>query len=176
MPRTILLVEDSEDDVFFMVRAFKAAGLVTPLARVENGEKAIDYLTGKAPYDDRARFPLPSLVLLDLKMPFVSGFEVLRWIRNQSCCSKVPVIVFTTSSQERDVETAYELGANAYIVKPDHAEECSDLAALIKRFWLDTNIAPLIKPAEMPAALEAVSASETKNACREGTNQTHYQS
>ena len=96
-------------------------------------------------------------------MPFVSGFEVLRWIRSQSCCSKVPVIVFTTSNQERDVETAYELGANAYIVKPDHAEECSDLAALIKRFWLDTNLAPLIKPVERAVAAEPVSAPETKS-------------
>lgn len=148
MPRTILLVEDSDDDVFFMTRAFKAAGLRTPLARVENGQKAIDYLSGTAPYDDRARHPLPALVLLDLKMPFLSGFEVLRWIRNQSCCIRVPVIVFTTSNEERDVETAYELGANAFIVKPDHAEECSDLAALIKRFWLDTNVPPIIKPAE----------------------------
>lgn len=162
MPRIILLVEDSEDDVFFMTRAFKAAGLVTPLARVENGEKAIDYLAGRPPYDDRARFPFPSLVLLDLKMPFVSGFEVLRWVRSQYC-PKVPVIVFTTSSQERDVETAYELGANAYIVKPDHAEECSDLAALIKRFWLDTNVAPPIKSAGVAVAAEAV-LPETKSA------------
>ena len=164
MPRTILLVEDSEDDVFFLTRAFKAAGLLTPLARVENGEQAIDYLNGKPPYNDRARYPLPSLILLDLKMPFVSGFEVLRWVRTRSCCPKVPVIVFTTSSQERDVETAYELGANAYIVKPDHADECSDLAALIKRFWLDTNVAPPVQTAEPPVPAEMVSA-ETKSGC-----------
>ena len=148
MPRTILLVEDSEDDVFFLTRAFKAAGLITPLARVENGQRAIDYLSGRQPYDDRARFPLPALVLLDLKMPFLSGFEVLRWIRNQSAYARVPVIVFTTSNQERDVETAYEAGANAYVVKPDQPDQCSDLAALIKRFWLDVNIPPPIKAAE----------------------------
>jgi CheY-like chemotaxis protein len=158
MPRTILLVEDSEDDVFFMTRAFTAAGLLTPLARAENGQKAIEYLSGKPPYNDRTRFPLPSLVLLDLKMPFLSGFEVLRWIRSQSPCLRVPVIVFTTSNQERDVETAYELGANAYIVKPDRPEKCSDLAALIKRFWLEANVPPLIKsdgagvPTEVPPA------------------------
>jgi CheY-like chemotaxis protein len=161
MPRTILLVEDSDDDVFFMTRAFKAAGLRTPLARVENGQMAIDYLGGRAPYDDRARHPLPALVLLDLKMPFLSGFEVLRWIRSQSCCTRVPVIVFTTSNQERDVETAYELGANAFIVKPDHAEECSDLAALIKRFWLDVNIPPAIKPADTSARTEVLSTPKT---------------
>ena len=163
MPRTILLVEDSEDDVFFLTRAFKAAGLLTPLARVENGEKAIDYLSGRPPYDDRAFYPLPSLILLDLKMPFVSGFEVLRWVRTWSCCPKVPVIVFTTSSQERDVETAYDLGANAYIVKPDHADECSDLATLIKRFWLDTNLTPPIKPAEVVVPVEAVLTSKPQS-------------
>lgn len=162
MPRTILLVEDSEDDFFFMTRAFKAAGLLTPLARVENGEKAIDYLNGTPPYGDRASHPLPSLILLDLKMPFVSGFEVLRWVRTRSCCPKVPVIVFTTSSQERDVEKAYELGANAYLVKPDHAEECSDLAALIKRFWLDTNVAPPVKPAEAAAIAEGALAPKAQ--------------
>jgi CheY-like chemotaxis protein len=148
MPRTILLVEDSEDDVFFMTRAFKAAGLLTPLAHVENGQKAIDYLSGKQPYKDRTQSPLPSLILLDLKMPFLSGFEVLRWIRSQSAHARVPVIVFTTSNQERDVETAYELGANAYLVKPDHADQCSDLANLIKRFWLDANVPPPVKAIE----------------------------
>src|SRR5262245_38394143 len=102
MPKTILLVEDSEDDVFFMTRAFRTAGMLLPLAHVENGQKAIDYLSGKPPYDDRTQFPLPSLVLLDLKMPFLSGFEVLRWIRNQFSCACLPVIVFTTSNQERD--------------------------------------------------------------------------
>jgi CheY-like chemotaxis protein len=164
MPRTILLVEDSDDDVFFMIRAFKAAGLLTPPARVENGQKAIDYLSGNAPYDDRARHPLPALILLDLKMPFLSGFEVLRWVRSQSCCTKVPVIVFTTSSQERDVETAYELGANAFLVKPDHAEECSDLAALIKRFWLDTNVPPPVKPVEAAVAADSLAASKSDKA------------
>lgn len=163
MPRTILLVEDSEDDVFFMTRAFTAAGLLTPLARVENGQKAIDYLSGKPPYDERTRFPLPSLVLLDLKMPFLSGFEVLRWIRNRSSCARVPVIVFTTSNQERDVETAYELGANAYIVKPDRPEECSDLAALIKRFWLEANVPPPLKPAEAGASTEIASTPKTES-------------
>jgi len=163
MPRTILLVEDSDDDVFFMTRAFTAAGLLTPLARVDNGQKAIDYLSGKPPYDDHTRFPLPSLILLDLKMPFLSGFEVLRWIRNQSGCARVPVIVFTTSNQERDVETAYELGANAYVVKPDHIDECSDLAALIKRFWLDANVPPPLKPAETGAATEISRTPRTEN-------------
>jgi CheY-like chemotaxis protein len=146
MPKTILLVEDSEDDVFFMTRAFKAAGMLLPLARVQNGQEAIDYLSGKPPYHDRAQFPWPSLVLLDLKMPFISGFEVLRWIRHQSPCARMPVIVFTTSNQERDVETAYELGVNAYVVKPDGPDKSSDLADLIKRFWLDVNLSPLVKP------------------------------
>jgi CheY-like chemotaxis protein len=147
MAKSILLVEDNEDDVFFITRAFKAVGMLAHISRVENGQNAIDYLSGKQPYDDRARFPLPSLVLLDLKMPFLSGFEVLRWIRNQSSYCTVPVIIFTSSNQERDVEMAYELGANAYLVKPDQPDQCSDLAHLIKRFWLDVNLPPPIRPA-----------------------------
>ena len=147
MPRSILLVEDNEDDVFFITRAFKAAGLPVSLTRVENGQRAIDYLSQRPPFDDLARFPIPALVLLDLKMPFLSGFEVLRWIRQESRNARVPVIVFTSSNQERDIEQAYELGANAYLVKPDRADACSELAGLIKQFWLEANLPPPVKPA-----------------------------
>lgn len=146
MPKTILLVEDSEDDAFFITRAFKAVGMVSPFSRVEDGQKAIDYLSAKGSYADRARFPMPSLVLMDVKLPFISGFEVLRWIREQSGFPRLPVVMFTSSNQECDVEKAYALGTNAYLMKPNHGEHYSDVAALIKRFWLDANLPPPLKP------------------------------
>ncbi len=145
MPKTILLVEDSEDDAFFVTRAFKASGMISPFSWVEDGQKAIEYLSGTASYADRACFPMPSLVLMDIKLPFMSGFEVLRWIREQSCFPRLPVVMFTSSNQECDVEMAYALGANAYLMKPHHGDHYSDLAALIKRFWLDANLSPSLK-------------------------------
>ncbi len=142
MPKAILLVEDSDDDVFLITRAFKTVGLVTPLLRASNGQDAIDYFTGKGAYADRVKFPIPSLVLLDVKMPFVSGLEVLRWIRGQTPLVALPVVMFTTSNQECDVRSAYASGANAFLVKPARLEECISIADVIKQFWIDANIAP----------------------------------
>src|SRR5688500_16766690 len=113
MPKTILLVEDSEDDVFFAMRAFQDTAAFARVLRVEDGRRAIDYLSGKGPYADRAKFTLPSIILLDIKMPFVTGFEVLQWIREKSSYPRVPVVMFTSSNQTCDVEKAYALGANA---------------------------------------------------------------
>ena len=146
MGKTVLLVEDSEDDIFFARRAFEEAGLLASLNHVEDGQKAIEYLSAKGPYADRMRFPIPSVALLDIKLPFISGLEVLKWIREQSGSPRLPVIVFTSSDQERDVEKAYALGANAYVMKPARAEYYSNLVTLIKRFWIDVNIPPPPKP------------------------------
>ena len=142
MPKTILLVEDNDDDVFFAMRAFNTAGTVAPILRAEDGRSAIEYLSGKGPYSERAKFPLPHVVLLDIKLPFLTGFEVLQWIREESSNPGVPVVMFTSSNQECDIEKAYALGANAYLVKPSQADNFSDLAALIKNFWLDANLPP----------------------------------
>ncbi|HEY0548294.1 MAG TPA: response regulator [Verrucomicrobiae bacterium] len=141
MPKTILLVEDNDDDVFLITRAFKSAGLITPMVRATDGQDAIDYLSGKDRYVDRVKFPMPALVLLDIKMPFISGLEVLRWIRGQPPFAPLPVVMFTTSSQECDVRSAYGSGANAFLVKPARLEECTNIASVIKQFWIDANIA-----------------------------------
>ena len=142
MPKTILLVEDSDDDVFLITRAFKSVGLVTPMVRATDGQDAINYLSGKGDYADRIKFPLPSLVLLDIKMPFISGLEVLRWIRAQAPLAALPVIMFTTSGQDCDVRSAYSSGANAFLIKPARLDECTSIAGVIKQFWIDANIAP----------------------------------
>jgi CheY-like chemotaxis protein len=112
-----LLVEDSEDDVFFMRRAFQEAGLKNPLHVVNDGEEARDYLAGRRHFEDRAKYPLPDMIFLDLKMPGLNGFEVLEWIRKEMR-SNVSVAVLTSSPEEIDYRRARELGADCYLLKP----------------------------------------------------------
>lgn len=112
-----LLVEDNEDDVFFMQRAFKAAALENPLRIVTSGEQAIEYLSGANGYADREKYPLPDMIFLDLKMPGLNGFDVLRWIRSEQK-SDVCVTILTSSPETVDRQKARQLGANSYLVKP----------------------------------------------------------
>jgi CheY-like chemotaxis protein len=140
----ILLVEDNEDDVFFMQRAMKNAEVTQPLKVVRDGQQAIDYLKGAAPYSDRSQNPLPCLVLLDLKMPYKSGHEVLQWIREQPSLKSLIVIILTTSRETRDVQKAYALNANAFLVKPPGAPQLMEMIRSLKEFWLVHNeFAPL---------------------------------
>src|SRR5438874_12976040 len=116
--RIILVVDDNEDDVTLIRRAFERAGLTHRIQSVHSGIEAIAYLDGDPPYKDRFRYPLPDMVLLDIKMPATDGFEVLRWIRQQQELSKLCVVMLTTSDQIRDVNQAYQLGATSFLVKP----------------------------------------------------------
>jgi CheY-like chemotaxis protein len=134
--RAILYVEDEENDVIFMRHAWKKAGVPNLLHVVEDGEQAVAYLAGEGKYASRDEYPLPCLVLLDLKLPKVSGLEVLKWIRQQPAIHLLPVIVFSSSNKPEDVRTAYELHANAYLVKPAHANGLVQLVACLKDFWL----------------------------------------
>jgi CheY-like chemotaxis protein len=115
---SILLVEDDEDDVFLMERAMAKARIDLPMQVTVNGEQAIDYLAGNGKYADRTTYPLPSCVFLDLKLPFVNGFDVLEWIQGQPPLSALPVIILTSSPEERDRQKAGQLGAKGYLVKP----------------------------------------------------------
>ncbi len=124
----ILLVEDNEDDVFLMQHALAGAGVANPVRVVENGQEAIDYLAGAGEYQDRVRHPLPVIVFLDLKLPLVSGHEVLAWIRSQPARESLVVIVLTSSDEPSDVRRAYALGANSYLVKPLDARQLIELA------------------------------------------------
>jgi CheY-like chemotaxis protein len=135
----LLLVEDNEDDAFLMKRSLKSAGVTQPLQVAHDGQEAIDYLAGRGPYEDREQYPLPSVVFLDLKLPFKSGHEVLAWIRNQRNLAQVVVLVLSSSNQPSDLEEAYRLGANSYVVKPAATEELVQWAAAFKRYWLDFN-------------------------------------
>src|SRR6476660_8954029 len=108
---TILLVEDSADDVFFMKRALKIAGTSASIQVAEDGQVAMDYLSGEGAFSNRIEFPLPSLILLDLRMPRVPGFEVLKWLRKKEEFSCLPVVILSSSREESDIKKAYSLGA-----------------------------------------------------------------
>ena len=137
--RAILLVEDNEDDVFLMKRALKGANVVNPLYVVEHGQEALDYLGGAGKFADRDSYPLPVVVFLDLKLPYVSGHDVLAWTRRQKELESLVVIVLTSSNEASDLSRCYALGANSYVVKPPTPEQLEDLAKAFKWYWLEYN-------------------------------------
>jgi CheY-like chemotaxis protein len=134
--RPILYAEDEADDVFFMRRAFEAAGIGHPLRTVADGQEIIAYLSGVGQYADRCEHPLPGLILLDLNMPRTSGFEVLKWIRATPAVSALPILVLTSSNHDSDVQRASLLGANGYIVKPGKPEDLLEIVKAVKAYWL----------------------------------------
>ena len=139
---TILLVEDDPDDVFRIQRAFRKANALSPLEVVTDGEQAIHYLQGQGIYQDRDRYPIPVLVLLDLKLPRFSGFEVLIWLRGKSDLQHLPVVVLTASEYQTDIDRAYALGANSYLVKPPDTDALLEMVKAVDLFWLIFNRPP----------------------------------
>jgi CheY-like chemotaxis protein len=132
---TILLVDDNEDDLFALRRALKKAGIANPQQVVTDGQQAIDYLAGVGQFADRAQFPLPFLVFLDLKMPFRGGFEVLSWIREQPALASMVVIVLTGSDETKDHQRAHALGARSYLVKPPQPADLRAIMESMESFW-----------------------------------------
>jgi CheY-like chemotaxis protein len=151
---TILLVEDNPDDVFFMRRALKAAGIENPLFVAQDGQEAIDYLKRGDQFADRSQFEMPCLIFLDLKLPNLSGHEVLEWLRSQENLRQLVVLVLTTSRERRDIDQAYRNGANAYLVKPSSPPELLQMLVSIKDFWLKYNNFPSA-PGVIPGCSEA---------------------
>jgi CheY-like chemotaxis protein len=134
--RSILLVEDNEDDAFLMERALEHAGIINPIMIVENGQEAVDYLSGQGKFSDRQKYPLPVLIFLDLKLPIKNGFEVLQWVRDQPEFESIQVVVLTSSNEPSDLSKSYDLGANSYVVKPPTAAQLMDMAKAFKWAWL----------------------------------------
>ena len=132
----ILLVEDREEDVFFLRRAFKSAELPHSITHVADGEEAIKYLSREAPYNDDALYPVPDVVVLDLKMPKKDGFEVLQWLREQTALRPAPVVVLTSSERPDDIKKAKDLGARSYYSKPIDFTKLVGVAKDINRRWL----------------------------------------
>jgi len=136
---TILLVEDNPDDAELIEYAFEKAGVANPLVAVADGDAAVDYIGGTGAYADRARHPLPALILLDLKLPRRSGFEVLRFARGQVATRHTPVVVLTSSNQHDDIQRAYEVGANSYLVKPVGRDALIEMVKSLDAYWIKLN-------------------------------------
>ncbi len=150
----ILLAEDDKNDIFLLRRAFKSAGITENLHIVQNGQEAIDYLSGSGGFTDRQRFPQPQLFILDLKLPLLDGFDVLRWLRGRSEFNGLPIVVLTSSKLQLDVDQSRELGVFDYRVKPHTYEDLVRLLDDVLRCWLVDFRQPAKSPAKTDAGLD----------------------
>jgi CheY-like chemotaxis protein len=144
--RNILLADDDPNDVHIVKAAFDRAGYAFPFHVVPNGEQAIAYLKGEGKYANRKKFPIPSLLLLDIKMPSIDGFEVLRWVRSRAEWRVLPVIVLTNSYYGPDVNRAYDLGANSFLTKPGDFNQYVGAVKQVAHFWLVQNVVAEVGP------------------------------
>ncbi len=135
MTKTILIIEDTEDDVFFLKRALRDSDIHLPLNVVVDGQQAVDYLQGNGIYADREKYPLPFLILLDLKLPYIMGLDVLKWIRQQPAHATTLVVVLTSSQQDRDMDETYRLGGDAYLVKPPTRAKLLEMVESLRDRW-----------------------------------------
>jgi hypothetical protein len=140
----ILLVEDNEADVELALRAFKRRRLANPIVVARDGEEALNYVHQRGPFTHAAA--VPAVILLDLRLPKLSGLEVLREIKSHPVYKHVPVVVLTTSSEDRDIQSCYELGAASYIVKPVEYDKFQEVVDRIDLYWIVTNVpSPLVE-------------------------------
>ena len=139
---TILVAEDDTSDAFFLKRAFAEVGIPTKLQFVRDGQEVLEYLLGQGQFANRLAHPGPDLLLMDLKMPRLDGFEVLDWVRQQPLLKRLPIIIFSSSAQNEDINRAYDLGANSYLVKPHSNEDLHALMEKLKTYWIEANNRP----------------------------------
>jgi CheY-like chemotaxis protein len=131
----ILFIEDDENDVRLFQAALTLKGVPNPVWTVADGQEAMDYILGEGTFSDRKRYPLPEMIITDIKMPRVNGLEFLRWLRTGSPLSDVPVVVVSASDLEADIRAAYELGANGYVRKPNTFEQLQNVVSLLVEYW-----------------------------------------
>lgn len=141
---SILLVEDDYNDILLIQRAFRKANIQQPMNMVSNGDEAIAYLNREGEYADTQTYPIPKLVLLDLKLPRRSGLEVLEWINQQPVLKRLLIVVLTSSRENSDLDRAYNLGANSYLVKPVNFQDFVKLIELVDTYWFNLNQPPKI--------------------------------
>jgi len=142
----LLIVEDNEDDIFFIERIFKQLGARCELKFARDGIEAVDYLSGKDKFKDREQYPMPTIILMDLKMPRKNGFEVLEWMQTQGEIKLIPTIVVTSSTLQEDVTKAYRLGANAVMNKPVDKDSLLQMLKSFHIYWTDYVEMPEVKP------------------------------
>jgi CheY-like chemotaxis protein len=142
MNGTLLIVEDEENDAFFLRDALHRAGILNPIQVVEDGRLALDYMSGSGKFADRKKYPLPSVIFLDLKLPQVNGLAILKWIREQPSLPSILVVVLTASRLDEDIERAYRLGANSYVVKPSSREKLVEILKDFGNWWFKHNEPP----------------------------------
>ena len=133
--RPILICEDNPNDVKLLTFALTEAGITHPIQFVADGRQVLDYLGGREQFADRRAFPFPQVVILDLKMPRLDGLQVLQWIKDHPECTVIPTIILTSSAHDGDIQEAYSLGANAYLVKPDSLPELQRVLRLTFDYW-----------------------------------------
>ena len=153
-PAVILIADDSENDILVIRKAFERAYVPNPIYAVKSGDEVLDYLQGRGRYAVRHEYPLPDLLLLDLKMPGMDGFEVLRWIRRQPGLNSLRVVVLTSSDHIRDVNQAYQLGANSFMVKPTDFQNYVEVGKTLQTYWLKHSEAPQISRDAQPTRPE----------------------
>jgi CheY-like chemotaxis protein len=134
---TILVIEDDPADAYFLEKAFERILANCALNRVCDGEEAKEYLQGNGKYADRRAFPLPSVILLDLRMPRMNGFEFLAWLRHESELKIVPTVVYSSSDNPADVRKAYEMGANSFLHKRLSMNAVQETMRSFARYWLE---------------------------------------
>ncbi|NEQ31500.1 MAG: response regulator [Leptolyngbya sp. SIO4C5] len=144
---SILLVEDDSNDILFIQRAFRRVNATNSIQIVKDGDAAVDYLAGVGTYADRDRYPLPALILLDLKLPRRSGVEVLEWIKQQPALKRIPVVVLTSSRESPDINRSYDLGVSSYLVKPVSFDSLATMISVIDAYWLQLNEYPTVSVA-----------------------------
>lgn len=143
---SVLLIEDDSNDILFVQRAFRQINASYPIYIVKDGDAAIDYLSGQADYANRDCYPLPALILLDLKLPRRSGIEILEWLKQQPFLKRIPVIILTSSREGIDIDLSYNLGVNSYLVKPVRFDALVNMIAALERYWLGFNEYPSALP------------------------------
>ena len=147
--RTILLVEDEPTDAALITRAFEKAKVKNPVIHLVDGDQVLRYLAGKGEYADRVKYPLPAVILLDLKLPGATGMQILQWMRVQGEIKRIPVVVLTSDESPKTIDSAYDLGANSYLVKPGNPAEVVRMVQTVQQYWVNLNEPPqLVMSAE----------------------------